>query len=370
MSDPKVRREIALRAAQLMYARHESEYFQAKRKASRMVGGCDRARDLPSNAEIREHIMLLAQLKEGDRRKQNLRGMRLEALRVLRLLAAWRPRLIGSVLTGHIREGSDIDLHVFCDSAEMVAERLEREGMACDVERKRVVKAGKERYFTHVHAESPGGFPVEVSVYPSDKVNFPFISSITGRPIEKTDQRGLESLLRAEEPGVDIEAELIAMEQVIDPWLEFEALLRPLEQVKQNPVYHPEGDALYHSLQVFDLARSVRGYDEEFLLAALLHDVGKGIDRHDHVVAGVEALQGLVTERTLFLVAYHMEAHEYRAKTLPVKARRRLEESEHLEDLLLLSEIDQAGRRGGVVVPTVEEALGFIRSIAEENAGP
>src|SRR6185295_8694338 len=63
MSDPKVRREIALRAAQLMYARHESEYFQAKRKASRMVGGSDRARDLPSNAEIREHIMLLAQLK-------------------------------------------------------------------------------------------------------------------------------------------------------------------------------------------------------------------------------------------------------------------------------------------------------------------
>lgn len=301
MSDPKVRREIALRAAQLMYARHESEYFQAKRKASRMVGGSDRARDLPSNAEIREHIMLLAQLKEGDRRKASLRAMRLEALRMLRLLAAWRPRLIGSVLTGHIREGSDIDLHVFCDGVELVVERLEREGMLCDVERKRVVKAGKERYFVHVHVEGPSGFPVELSVYPSDKVNFPFISSITGRPIEKTDQRGLESLLRAEEPGTDIEAELLAMDQVIDPWLEFDALLRPLEQVKQNPVYHPEGDALYHSLQVFDLARGagVRGYDEEFLLAALLHDVGKTIDPHDHVVAGVEALQDLVTERTL-----------------------------------------------------------------------
>ncbi|HYD02212.1 MAG TPA: HD domain-containing protein [Phycisphaerales bacterium] len=367
MSDPRVRQEIALRAAQLMYARHESEYFQAKRKAAKMVGGSDRARDLPSNAEVREHVQLLAQLKEGDRRKQKLRSMRLEALRILRLLSAWRPRLIGSVFTGHIREGSDIDVHVFCDSAELVAERLEREGMVCDVERKRVVKAGKERHFVHVHAEG-GGFPIELSVYPIEKVNFPFISSITGKPIEKTDQRGLESLLREEEPGTDIEAELLALEQVIDPWLEFDALLRPLEQVKQNPVYHPEGDALYHSLQVFDLARGVRGYDEEFLLAALLHDVGKGIDRHDHVAAGVEAIQDLVTQRTLWLVAYHMEAHEYRAKTLPIKARRRLEESEHLEDLLLLSEIDQAGRRGGVVVPTVEEALGFIRGLAEEDA--
>ncbi len=86
--------------------------------------------------------------------------------------------------------------------------------------------------------------------------------------------------------------------------------------MKQSPKYHPEGDALYHSLQVFELAREERGYDEEFLLAALLHDVGKAIDPSDHVVAGLQALEGTITERTETLIALHMDAHAYRQGTL------------------------------------------------------
>ena len=54
---------------------------------------------------------------------------------------------------------------------------------------------------------------------------------------------------------------------------------------------------LYHSLQVFELAREALPYDEEFLLAALLHDVGKAIDARDHVAAGLEALDGHITPR-------------------------------------------------------------------------
>ena len=41
------------------------------------------------------------------------------------------------------------------------------------------------------------------------------------------------------------------------------------------------------SLQVFELARERRPYDEEFLLAALLHDIGKGLDPADHVAAAL-----------------------------------------------------------------------------------
>src|ERR1700719_2653379 len=114
MADARLRKQIALLAARLMYDRTESEYFTAKRKAARSMGFDCRyhPHDLPSNAEIREQVQSLAQLYEGEKRRENLRAMRLEALWLMRRLAVFRPRLIGSVLTGHVRKGSDIDLHV------------------------------------------------------------------------------------------------------------------------------------------------------------------------------------------------------------------------------------------------------------------
>lgn len=143
--------------------------------------------------------------------------------------------------------------------------------------------------------------------------------------------------------------------------------LEPLERVKQNPRMHPEGDALYHSLQVFERARASRPYDEEFLLAALLHDVGKAIEPKDHVVATVEALRGAVTERTLWLVAHHAEAQAHRRRTLAVERRHALEASEYFEDALLLRELDEAAREPGAVVPTVDEALDYIRELEAET---
>ena len=76
----------------------------------------------------------------------------------------------------------------------------------------------------------------------------------------------------------------------------------------QRPQSHPEGDALYHSLQVFELAREELPYDEEFLLAALLHDVGKGLDPQDHIGAALEALDGHITPRTAWFIEHHTEA--------------------------------------------------------------
>src|SRR6516162_610665 len=151
-SNPKLRQAIALEAARLMYERTESEYVTAKRKAAkRLCRQWVKPEDLPSNAEIREQIQLFARLHEGDQRTKNLRAMRLEALRLMRLLRPFKPRLIGSVMTGHVRKGSDIDLHLFCDNVGLITDLLKQEGCQFDVERKQVVKHNESRVFTHIH---------------------------------------------------------------------------------------------------------------------------------------------------------------------------------------------------------------------------
>jgi hypothetical protein len=63
----------------------------------------------------------------------------------------------------------------------------------------------------------------------------------------------------------------------------------PLAAVRTDPARYVEADALEHALQVFDLVRDERPFDEELLTAALVHDVGRAIDRADVVAVGLAA---------------------------------------------------------------------------------
>lgn len=364
MPTDKLRRQIAWQAARLMYERQESEYYRAKMKAARHIcQGWVKPADLPSNREIRDQIQSFARLMEGEQRTANLREMRLEALRMMRILRRFRPRLIGSVMTGHVRQGSDIDLHLFSDSLEAVAGTLDHHGQTYDVERKRVQKQGQERVFTHIHLVDR--FPLELTIYAENMAHYVFKSSITGKAIERASIAELEQFLAREYPDLNLDESLAEMENKIDPFQVFESLLLPLENVKQRPKHHPEGDALYHSLQVFDLACQQLPYDEEFLLAALLHDVGKGIDAHDHTASGLEALDGLITERTAWLIRHHMEANQLHNGTLGARAKRRLRQSEHYDELMLLAECDRGGRQVGVETSELDEALAYLRELSD-----
>ncbi|NBV44477.1 MAG: hypothetical protein EBR86_02270 [Planctomycetia bacterium] len=141
------------------------------------------------------------------------------------------------------------------------------------------------------------------------------------------------------------------------------ALVRMLATVKQDPARHPEGDALEHTLQVFELVRAERPYDEELLTAALVFDVGRAIDRGAPVAAALLALAGLVTERTAWLVESLPAARAHAAGTLGQRARARLEAHPDFAEVELLATADRRGRVRGGVSPTLEEAITLLRGL-------
>jgi hypothetical protein len=365
MTSSKLRRQITYEAARLMYFREEAEYYRAKQKAAkRLVRDWVKPSDLPTNAEIRDEIQSLARMYEGDKRTDDLLQMRLVALRTMMLLERFSPRLIGSVLTGHVRRGSDIDIHLFSDSLESILAVLDLELMSYEVERKEVRKQDQNQIYTHIHIDEL--YPIELTVYASSFRSHVFRSSITGKAIERAGIAQLQQFLSTEYPDLDQEAAVRDIAETPDPYQVFYALLLPLETVNQHPKYHPEGDVLYHSLQVFDLACDELPYDEEFLQAALLHDVGKGIDKDSHVQSGLESLQGFISPRTAWLIEHHMEGQAVRDGSIGARAHRRLREHDSYEELLLLAECDRDGRTPGIVTSTLEEAIEYLRKLGQE----
>lgn len=197
------RTPIAREAARLMLEEGVRQYFDAKRIAARRLPGQrrqrrDRAGDLPSNGEIRDALLELVELTEGASRGRRLFAMRVTAWQTMGALLLFRPRLIGSVATGHVRSGSDIDLHVFTESEQALEGFLWNLGWTFETSRVSVRKGGVIREFTHVHVDR--GFPVELSVYPPEELRVRGRSSTDGRPIERLSRAAVERLLVRDHP--------------------------------------------------------------------------------------------------------------------------------------------------------------------------
>jgi len=168
--------------------------------------------------------------------------------------------------------------------------------------------------------------------------------------------------IRRELPGGTVDRRAAAPE-ANDRFDRLADLVRVLSTVRRDPLRHPEGDVLEHSLQVFDRVRDERPFDEELLTAALVHDVGKAIDRGDHVAAGIAALGDLITPRTRWLIESLEAARAHGDNTLGRRARQRLESHPDFLDVLLLAEADRRACVRGYDAASLEDAVAFLRGL-------
>lgn len=130
--------------------------------------------------------------------------------------------------------------------------------------------------------------------------------------------------------------------------------LYDLADVEQHPRYHPEGNALYHSLQVFDLAYQ-RCNDPIIHAAALFHDIGKAIDSKTHAKIGSDMLEGIFNSEVRFLILHHLDL-----LTAPSRTRAKYSAQPILAKLELLRTFDTGGRDPYTETRSPEEAVTLV----------
>lgn len=102
-----------------------------------------------------------------------------------------------------------------------------------------------------------------------------------------------KALLKSGRPSVFFR--VLEQANALEPWFHELAALR---RIPQNPAYHPEGDALEHTLMVLDEAAAIRAQMDDplaFMLAALCHDLGKAASMQ---VRGDGRIQAIGHEHT------------------------------------------------------------------------
>jgi hypothetical protein len=361
MTRDHLREQIAAEAARLLLRGKERDFAAARKRAARWLRRQRLHRDeLPSNAEIQVQMYALAGVMSAERDPATLYQMRHLAWQLAELLADFSPRCAGAVAEGPVTPGADVVLEVQGE-IDAVYTRLQAAGLRG---RREVFTASQAEPSCQTAAPPPAAAP-HPAADPAGvirlKHNFPVEIRVFSGPLPPQPGRLTIAKLRQQLTAAAAVDEFFPVDGHPEAYDVFRLLLEPLARVQLDPETHPEGDALYHSLQVFELGRQHRPYDEEFLLACLLHDVGWGIDPRHPVLSGIDALGSLITERTRYLIEQRPAASRYLQTG---ECPRSLRKSEEFEDVVLLARCDRDGRVPGQPVPTLDEALDYLAGLA------
>lgn len=191
-----LRRALAQEAARIMAEHGIHDFGTAKRKAADRMGITEEG-VLPRNTEIEEALAEHQRLFAGARHAAWLAAQRRAALRAMRSLDAFSPRLVGPVLNGTATEHADVQLHVFSDNPDAVAISLLDRGVQHEVGEKRLrLDIERVAAYPSVRFELDAHL-IDATVFPVDGIRQAPVSPVDGRPMRRADRAELEQLLSA-----------------------------------------------------------------------------------------------------------------------------------------------------------------------------
>ncbi len=166
----------------------------AKRKAAERLGVASSGA-LPSNRQIENCLSERQRIYEPDTHDERIRELRELAYELMLPLAEFEPRLTGAVLSGTATINSAIEVHLFSETIEAVADVLTAARYPLtDCERRYRFGGGRVALLPGFRV--PVGDEVAVlPVFPEKGVREPPLSAVDRRPMERVSLRRLRRML-------------------------------------------------------------------------------------------------------------------------------------------------------------------------------
>lgn len=186
--------ELIEEAARLICDEGYADYRMAKHKAAERLG-LPRNANLPDNARIEAAVLDRQKLFGGQAYQAQLIAMRRTALRAMRLLSAFDPRLSGSSVSGAIGEGHRVQLHLVADQAETVEMLLHDRHIPFEQDERRYrLSDGREAQVPLLRFEADR-IGVDLAVFDPASVRHPPLSQVDGKPACRLTPEQVRTLL-------------------------------------------------------------------------------------------------------------------------------------------------------------------------------
>lgn len=189
-----MRQHLAQRTAQILLESGSRDFNAAKKKAAQQLGVKD-SKNFPNNAEIELALREHQRIFHSDKQPEQLKHLRQIALEAMLFLKSFRPRLVGSVLSGTADQHSVISLHLFADTVESIGFYLSDNKIPFQLGERRLKVAAEQYQNYSTYNFLVDESTVELIVFLAKQNQTP-LSPLDAKPMHRADITEVELLLK------------------------------------------------------------------------------------------------------------------------------------------------------------------------------
>lgn len=188
-------RELVSEAARIVCSEALVDYHAAKLQAAERLGLSPRTAKLPDNLSVRDAVIEYQRLYGGRDYRERLTRMRHVAVRAMRMLAEFEPRLVGAVASGAVTPSHHVQLQVLAEAAEVIDIHLHNQSVVCRADDRDYRYADGSTRRVPLTRFTLCDIGVDVATFDPGSRSRPPLSPVDGHPERGLDIAAVEALI-------------------------------------------------------------------------------------------------------------------------------------------------------------------------------